>query len=253
MRLNAIMLAVLVGGQAFAAAAQPAIANQRSIIVDGYGEVKTNPDLATISYTLRGEGVTSDEAVRAMVVSGARIEAALRGIDPAVDPQTSKVEVSPARSADCKASDEDSSAQLSKGACAIVGYVATQSVTVDTADVKDAGTMTGLAGRGGAFDARVDSFDLKDSRAAKARAIAAALVDAQAKAVAIATGTHVTLGPILSAATGDRSVTTITSQEVKLDVLPPVYANAPPPVPVNVKPEPITTNANVTVTYAIGQ
>src|SRR4051794_14662541 len=114
------------------------------------------PDVAVISYILRGEGMTSDEAVRAMTVIGAKAEASLRRLDAAAEPKTEGVRVNPVRGSSCKDRDYDNNDdQLSKGVCAVAGYVATQSVTVRTADVKDAGTMVGLLGRGGAFNAQI--------------------------------------------------------------------------------------------------
>lgn len=233
------------------AAAVPAqIAPERPrIIVDGYGEVKTMPDVATISYTLRGEGATSDEAVRGMVAMGDRIEAALRGIDGAADPRTGNVRVSPAKGSNCKTEDYDSGDQLSKGVCAITGYIATQNVTVRTASVKDAGTMVGIVGRGGAYNARVENFDIQDPRSAKRQAIAAALTEAQAKAAAIASGSQTRLGPILSISTTGRD----SGEDIVItgSRLPQANMNSGTPVTVKLRPEPITTSANVTVTYAI--
>ena len=60
---------VLLAGLSSVANGQ-AVSDQPKIVVDGYGEVKTIPDVATISYTIRGEGTTSDDAVRAMVAAG---------------------------------------------------------------------------------------------------------------------------------------------------------------------------------------
>lgn len=257
MLMKLFALAVLAGGQPVSAFAQPipTVPARSTIVVDGYGEVRTTPDIATISYTLRGEGATSDEAVRAMVAAGARIGDALRGVDVAAEPRTSKVEVSPAKGSNCKDEDYDSGVQLSKGACAIVGFIATQTVTIQTTGINDAGTMVGLAGRGGAYNARINDFDLSDpaAAAAKKQALTAALMNAQAKAFAIAAGTHLTIGQILNVTTGDRgAVTTISSQEVRLNSLPQSFA-APPPVVVNLKPELIKTAGSVTVTYAIAQ
>ena len=223
------------------------------ILVDGYGEVQTAPDLAVINYYVRGEGATSDDAVRAMTAMAAKIEASLHRIDAGSRPTTSGVRVSPVKSSACKDREYDSDdEQLSKGACAITGYVATQSVEIQTSDVKDAGTMVGLAGRGGAFNARLERWDLKDPRDAKRRAIAAALVDAQGKAAAVADGTRVSLGPILTIATTNRDAV---RTEDLISGLPQSFAAAErdEPVPVKLTPEPITTSATVTVSYAIAR
>jgi len=252
MRKLSIAAALLAATQASAGWSQAA-PEPPKILVDGYGEVQTMPDLAVISYSVRGEGATSDEAVRAMTVTAARIEGSLHRIDAAARPTTGGVRVSPVKSSACKDRQYDSDdEQLSKGACAIVGYVATQSVELRTGDVKDAGTMVGLAGRGGAINAQLSRWDLNDPRDAKRRAIAAALSDAQGKAAAVAAGTHVGLGPILTIATTNRDAV---RTEDLINSLPQSYgaAERDEPVPVKLIPEPITTSATVTVSYAIAR
>lgn len=255
MRCKLIALGLLASAQVSTVLAQPviqAVPERPRIVVDGYGEVKTPPDVATITYTVRGEGPASDDAVRAMTAAGATIEAALRAIDPAAEPHTGDVKVTPVKSDDCKEQDYGSP-QLSAGPCAVLGYIARQSITLRTADVKDAGTMVGLVGRGRGYGAQISSFDLRDPSAAKRQATSAALADAASKATTIASASRVTLGPILNISTISReSAQDIVLTGERLEKLPQSMA-APPPVPVKLVPEPITTSANVTVTYAIGQ
>lgn len=256
MRFVPAALAALAAAQAIPSVAQPvieAVPERPRIVVTGYGEMKAMPDLATISYTARGEGATSDDAVRAMTASGARIDAALHAIDATAEPHTSEVKVTAVKSDDCK-EQQYGAPQLSTGVCAISGYVATQSVTLRTKAVKDAGTMVGLVGRAGGINPRIDSFDEGDSRAAQQKAIAAALADAASKAAAIAAASHLELGPILNVTSGPRN----DRQEIVVSGRSFASVNAPPPpppppVPVNVVPEPLTTNSYITVTYAIGR
>ena len=255
MRMKLFALAALASGQSVTAWAQPilqTVPQRPAIVVDGYGEVKTMPDMAIINYTLRGEGATSDQAVRAMVATGAQIESAIRSIDPNAEPRTSEIKVSPAKGSACKDNDYDrEDDQLSTGACAVVGYIATQNITVRTAAVKDSGTMTGLAARGGAYNVRIESFELSDARAAKQQAIAKALADAQAKAAALAAGSHVVLGRIIGISTTGRDQ----GQNIVITAsrIPQPNLVSLTPGTVNLKAEQITTSANVTVTYAIGQ
>lgn len=222
------------------------------IQVTGYGEVKYMPDIATITYTVRGEGATSDDAVRAMTASAARIEAALGAIDRAAEPRTSDVNIAQVKSDDCK-EQQYGRPQLSTGACAIEGYVATQSVTLRTSAVNDSGTMVGVVGRAGGQNPRIESFTVRDSRPQQQQAIAAALVDAASKATAMATASHVRLGLILSIDSGPRN----DAQEVVVSGRRLPVAGAPPPppppVPVKLTPELLTTNSYVTVTYEIDQ
>lgn len=256
MRAHLTALALAAATAPLTAQAIQTTQERPSIIVDGHAEVKSMPDVATISYTLRGEGQTSDDAVRAMVAMGNRIQAALQGLDAAAEPHSDKVQVTPVKPADCKESrdSDEGSPQLSTGSCAIVGYIATQDVTVRTADIKDAGTLVGLAGRGGAYDAGIRSFDLQDSHPAHRQAIRAALADAQTKAEVIAAGGGLKLGPVLRVSTPGGVIDRISAEDIgSLRRVPGVEMNAPPPVAVNVTPEPITTSENVTVTYAIGE
>jgi len=251
MRRLTIVASLVAASQGSTVWAQAA-PEQPKIIVDGYGEVKSVPDVATIQYNLRGEGKTSDEAVRAMVASGDQIEKTLQSMDSGAEPRTSEVRVSPARGSACKDREYDrEDDQLSTGPCAIDGYVATQNITIRTKAVKDAGTMVGLAARGGAYNVRVENFDLSDPRAAKRQAIAEGLADAQARAAAIAAGSRVTLGPIISISTtaqGGSQDIVITGSRIRQPNLVSLS-----PVTVNLQAEKITTRANVTVTYAIAR
>jgi uncharacterized protein YggE len=236
--------------------AQPviqAVPERPRLVVDGHGEVKTPPDLAVIGYTVRGEGSTSDDAVRAMTKAAARIEAALEKVDRNAEPKTGDVRVTPVRSDACK-EEEDSTLQLSAGPCAVLGYVTTQSVTVRSAAVMDSGTMVGLIGRGGGFNARISSFELRNPRLAQQQATAAALTDAASKAMAISAASRITLGSILninSSGRGEGQDIVVTGSRMLISAQE--ISSAPPPVVVQLSPEPITTSQDVTITYAIGQ
>lgn len=254
MRGHLLALAVFAGVPAAAAAAEPvieAVPAQPRITVTGFGEVKTAPDVATITYTIRGEGSASDQAVRTMTASAQQIDAALAAIHAAAEAYTDDVKVAVVRSDDCKEQGYGRP-QLSTGACAIAGYVATQSVTLRTSAVKDAGTMVGLIGRAGGLNPRVSGYDVRDSRPAQQQAIAAAVADAAIKAQGIAAASHVRLGSILSVNSGprtDRQQIVISGSRIRVNTPPP--PPPPPPVPVSVNPEPLTTTSYVTVTYAI--
>jgi uncharacterized protein YggE len=253
MRLKLMLIATLLFTCSETSSAQPviqAVPEQPRIVVDGFGQVKTPPDVAIIDYTARGEGATSDAAVEAMTATEARIRAAVQILDPAAQLRTDEVKVSPVKSADCKETWERVP-QMSVAACAVVGYVATQSIIVTTGSVKDSGTIVGLVGRNGGFEARISSFDLRDPHTAQQQAMTAALADASSKASTIALASHVPLGRLLSVSTSnqsDNSAIVVTGTIRRSDRM-----NAPPPVVVDVAPEPIVTKSNVTVTYAIGQ
>src|SRR5262245_34559667 len=118
MRRSIAVAALFAAFQASAAWSQVST-DQPRIIVDGNGEVKTMPDEATINYTLRGEGTTSDEAVKAMVSQGKTIHAMLRTVDNVIEPRTDDFHVMPVKGNACKDGEYDYGDKLSTGDCAI--------------------------------------------------------------------------------------------------------------------------------------
>lgn len=236
---------------AFSTATAAAAEEQRPrVTVTGNATVTTPPDLATVDYRIVGEGPTSDAAVTAMVARRGRIDAGLAALDRRIEPRASEVAVAEVRGPECR---QYGGQRLSTGACAILGYTATLQETIRTTAVKQAGTIVGLVGRLEGSDPRIGSFALADPGAAQRRAIAAALVDAKAKAQAIAAGTGVTLGRLVAASTG--SYGDGTAQDVVVTgtfyrVAPPAPP-PPPPIAVNLTPKPIETRAQVSVSYEI--
>jgi uncharacterized protein YggE len=219
------------------------------IVVEGVGSVKSKPNVATISYDVKGEGRTSDQAISALVATSAAVENALRSMDPALDLHSDTVKVQAVRGQSCKAEDDDI-AQLSSGPCAVAGYVATQDFDVRTTHVTDAGTMVGLAGRAGASSPSIDDFDLADNRDARRQAIAAALSDALTKAQAIASGSNAKVGELLAVSMDDaRSADIVVTGTLNRN--PNLVVSAP--IVVTVSPSPVVTTARLTVTYAIAR
>ena len=222
------------------------------IVVQGFGSVKTPPNLAKFAYVARGEGRTSDEAVSALTRKAAEIERALRSIDPALELHSDSVNVQTVRGNDCKEDRYEETVHLSTGPCAIAGYVASQDFDARTSRVQDAGTFVGLSGRHGATNPRIEAFDLADERGAKRAAIEAALKDAQAKAEAVASGSRSRLAGVLAVsldgATTEDLINLLPASEVRI-----AAAERDEPIPISVNPKPVETTARVTVSYAIGR
>lgn len=219
------------------------------ITVGGSGTVFTPPDLATISFSVRGEGEMSDAAVAQMVARRAKVDAGLAQFRQ-IETHASQVSVREVRGRECQPN--YGAPSLSTGACTIVGYVAELSVTVRTTLPKQAGTIVGLVGRQGATNPSLNGFALGDPGAAQRRAIAAALDDARRKAEAIAAGAHVTLGRLVTASSGNGYTEIVTQEELR--EMPPPPAPPPPPPPpiaVDLTPQPIETRASVTVSYEV--
>ena len=219
------------------------------ITVSGSGRAMTPPDIATIEYGVRGEGASSDAAVAAMVARRKGIDAGLAALVP-VAPTASQVAVVEVRGSACQRS--YGSARLSTGDCAIVGYIATLTMRLRTSAVKQAGTIVGLLGRLEASEPRLTGFALADPQAVQRKAIAAALVDARRRAEAIAAGTGVALGRLVAASTGGYAAAediVVTAQRVAA----PLALRSPPPIAVDLTPQPVETQAQVSVVYEIAR
>lgn len=221
------------------------------ISVTGSGSVFTPPDLAVVSWTIHGEGPTSDAALTQLNATRAAVDGGVRSLTKAA-PTGGEVSIRAVRRSECRANSYGPP-QLDAGLCAIIGYVADLSLQLRTTDVAKVGTITGLIGRLGARDPRVSSFLLADPRAAQRRAMAAALADARTRAEAIAQGAQVKLGNLLYAADSSRGDTPdeIVVTAAAAPPAPPPPPPPPPPIDVNVAPRPIETQATARVTYRI--
>ena len=250
MRRFALALLFTLGSPAWAETSSTS-----QILVSAVGTVKSPPDMVTVGFTLRGEGATSDAAVTNLRNGATKMSAGLSDLlGKATDYHSSTFSIAQVRSKDCDASNYGQQ-RLSTGPCAIVGYVATMPVTVDTPRVADAGTLTGVISRLGGVDAGIRNFWLRDESAARRRAMQAALDNGHDQARLIAEGSRATLGPILR-------VQDANYQELSIDMAPPQAAGAPPPSPpppppppvrVDMAPEPIQTTVRLMLAYGIGR
>lgn len=212
---------------------------------------KSPPDLATLSFEIEGESASSQTALKELGAKAARVEAALRRIDPELSLTNDRFAVRQIKGASCTEDVDEDKLRLSTGSCAVVGYRIAQRFEIKTGHVLDAGTMVGVATREGAREPSVQGLSLADPAAAKARAIALAIKDARSKAAALADGGGVALGPIVSfQLDGARNQDVVVTGYRKR---PPAPASERDDVPVVFRPEPVATNAEVTATFAIGR
>lgn len=248
--LGAAMLA------ASAAAAEEPANHPSTIVVLGVGEVETPPDIATLAFSVRGEGATSDAATQALVDKQRAILAGLRDLTHgAIEVRTGNVEINAARAGECPIGRYGGNSNLSTGACAIIGYVATLETTVRMKDITRIGTATALAGQRGAATASISGFDLVADGEARRAATAAALADARRQAETIAAGAHETLGKLISVRdqqTFGAPPSDIVVTGARVDA-PPAPPPPPPPPEVSLTPAPIATTTRLTVIYAIAE
>ncbi len=173
-----MMRTLIVGTAALIAA--PALAQTEperppNIQVQGTATVETIPDRAQISYSVRGEGKTADDASRSLAATQKAIRDGLGVLlGKATEMTTGDVVLNEVRGPQCDANPY-ARQRMSEGDCAVVGYVATIAGMVRTAAIDQAGTAVGLAARLGARDARIQRFELADPSTARGRATAAAI------------------------------------------------------------------------------
>lgn len=255
MRTTSLIVITILAGLATAAGAQEPGDRPATIVVMGVGEIRTPPDIATLSFSVRGEGPASDAATQAMVDKQRNVLAGLRDLTHgAIEVRTGNVELNAARAGDCPIGRYGGGSNLSTGACAIIGYVATLQTTIRMKDIRLIGTATALAGQRGADNASITNFGLAADADARRAATAAALEDARRQAETIAAGAHEHLGKLLSvrdqqAFDASPEEITVTGNRVSAPPPPP----PPPPPEVTLTPAPIATSARLTVVYAIEQ
>lgn len=247
--MNLVGLACAIVISALAAgpleAAEPA-----SIVVTGNGTAHTQPDLANVTFEVRGEGATPDAATLSLVKKREAVETSIVSIEGAKLAVTSgRMGIEAVRGKDCKEDYEDSP-KLSTGDCAVMGHVATIQIKAKVSPASIAGTVVGVAARLGAEEATVSSFEIRDEAGARRRAVAAALVDAKEKARAIAEGTGGHLGVLISVKDSAASFQPHDDlMEVQVTAQPRLQPR--PPVSIELKPEPIATSAQLVATYTV--
>jgi uncharacterized protein len=249
MRKIALLWAFLGAGASWAQTPLPS-----QILVSASGTARTPPDMVTIGFTLRGEGATSDEAAAKLRDGAASMSKGVAGlIGKTEDYHSSSFSIAQVRSKDCDASPYGQQ-RLSTGPCAVIGYIATMPVSVDTPRVGEAGTLTGLISRLGGVDVAIRRFWLSDEAPARRRAMQAALANAHDRAQMIATGGGARLGPLLRVQDADYSEISLeqTAAARAASLPPPPPPPPPPPVRIDLAPEPIQTTVRLMVAYGIG-
>jgi uncharacterized protein YggE len=223
---------------------------EQVIEVTGSATVRTAPDLALLTYWLRGEGTTADQAAAALVATQKAVEGGLAGLlGTAAEITTGAVTLVETRDRSCD--DGRGQPRLSQGACAPTGYMARLDSSVRTTNLDKAGTAVGLAGRLGARDARLTGHVLADPADAMKRATLAAIRDARARAEAAAAGAGVGLGPLLLLRDQTNAPDLVVTAR-RMDNAPaPPPPPPPPPIEISLKPKPIETRAQVVLRYAI--
>jgi uncharacterized protein YggE len=99
-------LAVLAIMIAVSSSAEAQTPSSSQILVSASGTAKTPPDMVTVGFTLRGEGVTSDKASSKLRDSAKAMSAGIAGLlQKAGEYYSSALSIAQVRSKDCDAND----------------------------------------------------------------------------------------------------------------------------------------------------
>lgn len=216
-----------------------------SIYIEGKGEIKAIPDIATLSINVSKDGLTAKEAqnllnesvtkaveyFKTQKVEDKDIKSEYGGLNPKYSYEKEICYTYPCPTRDPK----------------IVGYTANQSIVIKIRDVDNANIIrTGLADLG-ITDISGPTFSIDDEDVYKEKAQALAIADAKAKAEILAENLGVKLGDIISFSEGNfGDYPMYEAKEMML--MDSVSSRAP--APTLPKGENIITS-NVTITYEI--
>jgi uncharacterized protein len=202
-------------------------AGANSIVVTGQGSVRTVPDRAQVSLGVTTNAKTASGALRANNAEIAKVIAAVKaqGI-PAADIQTEQVSLS------LRYSDTGDS---------VVGYTATNTISVIVRSLAKVGPVIDAGVEAGANQVFGPNLVLSDANALYRRAIAVAIGNAKAKARAIARASGLTL----------RRITTVTESggpaPLPIDAKASLPVTGPP-----IEPGSTLVQATLTVTFSAG-
>jgi len=166
----------------------------RRIVVNGHGVIETVPDMATISMGVVSEAKTAGEA---MAINSDALAAVLKQLTAAGiesrDIQTNNLSLSPRW---------NNGSSMSKARPEIIGFSASNTVSVRVRDLAQLGSVLDAVVQNGANSFHGLSFGLQDMEPAQNDARVAAIKDAMAKAQLYATAAGVELGDVVSISDG---------------------------------------------------
>jgi hypothetical protein len=217
----------LVSVVALLAAASATAANNRTITVSGTGMATTVPNEADFTFGVSVTGATANAALRANARRMNSVIAALKKQGVALaDIQTAQISLEP---------------NTNDTGTRILNFTASNSVTVKTKAIAKAGGIVDAAVNAGANTVSGPNLTSSDSLALSQRALKAAVANARARALAIASAAHVSLGAVI---TVDETSSTPIQYSPSAKA-----ASAAPSTPIAAGT--VQTEEDVSVTYAI--
>jgi uncharacterized protein YggE len=187
--LAGVLGALLVGSVAMPVAAQtPSPEPEHTLSVSGTGSVKVKPDVADVTVGVTIQRDTAGDAAQDAANVMDAVITAIRALGIAEeDIQTSSLSLSPIYDYD-------------RSPYRLVGYTATNLVTVTVRDITQSGPVIDAATGAGATDVNSIAFRLEDHTAAEAEAREQAVLAARAKADTIVAAAATQITGIISIA-----------------------------------------------------
>ncbi|HEU5278753.1 MAG TPA: SIMPL domain-containing protein [Gaiellaceae bacterium] len=227
----AVIAAASLAVAAFAGVFQPSGARSApgeesagGITVSGTGSTRVTPDRASFVFGTVSQAETAGAALGASSQAVARVVAALKNAGVAqADIQTADVSLMP---------------RMNEKGDAIVGYTASNAVSVRVMKLGDAGHVVDAAVGAGANQVSGPDLLVSDQDAAYRTALKAAVADARSKAEALAGAAGSTLGKITAIVEGGGAM--------------PLPATGARDVAVPIEPGTQEIQASVSVTFALG-
>ena len=210
------------------------------LMVQGRGEVRIEPDLATVRLGILEQSPTAQEAQESVnIVANGILAAVLEiGVEER-QVQTARLVLSPVYSRSGRGSGE---------APRIVAYRASNTVSVRVEELDSVGAVIDAALGAGANQLEGVSFGLVDDLAARADALRNAINEAQTKAAAMADALGVRLDAILSVTEGGVAVQ---PQTQIMGMARAIALQEAPGTPVS--PGEVSVSASVSIRYRISQ
>ncbi len=196
------MLLMSTAGELMAQVAGDRPVDARTIRVSGVGEVRVQPDLATVQFGVETTGATAQEAGQANATAMDRVIRALTEAGISRDDiRTSGYSLFPeyAQQQQPRPAGEPETPR-------IVGYRAINQVSVRTTDLDGVGRLIDVGLEAGANRMHGVSFEVVDGEAAQAEALRRAVEAARSSAQTMADALGVGLGPVLDATTSSDPV-----------------------------------------------
>ncbi len=238
-----LVLGALAATTTFPAGAQMNDSDEQpipSITVNGSGEVRAAPDLAIVQLGVVAQADTARQAqeganriARAILQKVSALGVETKAI------QTAQLVLTPVY-------DQPNPQRQAPEAPHLVGYRASNVVSVRLADLAKVGPVIDAAVDAGANRVEGVDFQLEDDREARRKALEQAVDEARGKAKAIASALGIELGPVQDVQEGGISIQTPKFGGTRMLAM---EARAPE-TPVSAGE--VTVSANVTLRYRIG-